>query len=173
LIKTFADKIRWPIVVERAKRWGGQKGVYLMLLLVRELLGAAAPDEIMAEIKPEDYQSVFFDEALEQIFDIDLSDQLLRKRIGNILKIKKVKGMRGKVAALSKTAFPSREYLATIYPVSVSSPKIYLCYLFRLRRLMINYAIVLLRVFRREKSTLKAVQQEHRVSAVSDWVFSK
>ena len=45
LIKTSADKIDWQIVIERAARWGGQKCVYLMLLLVRELLGAAPPDK--------------------------------------------------------------------------------------------------------------------------------
>ncbi len=172
LIKTSADKIDWQIVIERATRWGGQKCLYLMLLLVRELLGAAPPDKIMSEIKPDDYQSAFFDEALEQIFDVSPSGQLIRRRIGELSKIKKVKGIKGKVSALLKEAFPSREYLARIYPVSVSSPKIYLCYLFRLGRLIGHYTIVLLRLFRRDQSVIKAVHQEHRVSAVSDWMFS-
>jgi hypothetical protein len=143
-----------------------------MLLLVRELLGAAPPDKIMSEIKPDDYQSAFFDEALEQIFDVNPSGPLIRRRIGKLSKIKKVKGIKGKVSALLKGAFPSREYLARIYPVSVSSPKIYLCYLFRLGRLIVYYTIVLLRLFHRDQSVIKAVHQEHRVSAVSDWMFS-
>jgi hypothetical protein len=172
LIKTSADKIDWQIVIERATRWGGQKCVYLMLLLVRELLGVAPPDKIMSEIKPDDYQPVFFDEALEQIFDVNPSSQLIRIRIGSLSKIKKVKGIKGKVLALLKKAFPSRETLARMYPVSVSSPKIYLCYLFRLRRLIVYYTIVLLRLFRRDQSVIKAVHQAHRVSAVSDWMFS-
>jgi len=174
LIKTSADKIDWQIVVDRATRWGGQKCVYLMLLLVRELLGAAPPDKIMSEIKPDDYQSVFFDEALEQIFDVDVSPsgQLIVVRIGQLSKIKKVKGIKGKVLALLKKAFPSREYLTRMYPVSVSSPKIYLCYLFRLSRLIVYYTIVLLRLFRRDQSVIKAVHQAHRVSAVSAWMFS-
>ncbi|MCJ7563491.1 MAG: nucleotidyltransferase family protein [Candidatus Aminicenantes bacterium] len=172
LIKTSGDKIDWQIVIERATRWGGQKCVYLMLLLVRELLGAAPPDKIMSEIKPDDYRSVFFDEALEQIFDVSPAGQLFRIRIGKLSKIKKVKGIRGKVLALLKGVFPSRENLARIYPVSVSSPKIYLCYLFRLGRMIVYYTIVLLRLFRRDQSVIKAVHQEHRVSAVSDWMFS-
>lgn len=171
LIKTSADKIDWQIVIERATRWGGHKCVYLMLLLVRELLGAAPPDKIMSEIKPDDYQSVFFDEALEQIFDVSPSGQRIGIRIG-LPMIKKVKGIKGKVLALLKKAFPSRECLASIYPVSVSSPKIYLCYLFRLGRLIVYYTIVLLRLFRRDRSVIKAVHRAHRVSAVSDWMFS-
>jgi len=172
LIKTSADKIDWQIVIERATRWGGQKCVYLMLLLVRELLGAAPPDKIISEIKPDDYQSVFFDEALEQIFDVSSSGQRIRIRIGQLSKIKKVKGIKGKVLALLKKAFPSKENLAQMYPVSISSPKIYLCYLFRLGRLIVYFTIVLFQLFRRDQSVIKAVHQAHRVSAVSDWMFS-
>jgi len=167
LIKTSADKIDWQIVIERATRWGGQKCVYLMLLLVRELLGAAPPDTIMSEIKPDDYQSVFFEEALEQIFDVSPSSQLIGIRIGKLSKINKVKGIKGKVWALLKVAFPSREYLAHESSVSVSSPKIYLCYLFRLGRLIVRYTPMLVRLFRRDPLVIKAV---HR--AVSDWMFS-
>jgi hypothetical protein len=172
LIKTSTDKIDWHIVIERATRWGGQKCVYLMLLLVRELLGAAPPDKIMSEMKPDDYQPVFFDEALDQIFHVSPSGQLIMQRIGSLLKIKKAKGIKGKVLALLKVAFPSKELLARIYPVSVSAPKIYLCYLFRLGRLIVYSTSVLLRLFRRDPSVTKAVHQGHRASAVSDWMFS-
>jgi len=172
LIKTSADKIDWQIVTERATRWGGQKCVYLMLLLVRELLGAAPPDKIMSEIKPDDYQSAFFDEALEQVFDVSPSGHVIVIRIGKLSKIKKVKGIKGKVLDLLKKAFPSREYLARIYPVSVSSPKIYLYYLFRLGRWIVYFTIVLLQLFRRDQSVIKAVHQAHRVSALSAWMFS-
>jgi hypothetical protein len=172
LIKTSADKIDWQIVRERATRWGGQKCVYLMLLLARELLGAAPPDKILSEIKPDDYRFVFFDEALEQILDVSPSGQQIAITIGRLTKIKKVKRIKGKVLALLKGAFPSREKLAHEYPVSVSSPKIYLCYLCRLGRLIVYYTIVLLRLFRRDPSVMKAVRQEHRASAVSDWMFS-
>jgi hypothetical protein len=170
LIKTSSEKIDWQIVLERAARWGSQKCVYLMLRLVRELLGASPPEEIMAEIKPDDFRSVYFEEALEQIFDVGPSSHLIR-RIGRLSKIKKAKGMKGKVSALFKEAFPSREYLAGIYPVPVSSPKICLGYLSRLGRLMIYY-IALLRLSRRDQSVKKAVQQAHRASEVSDWMFS-
>lgn len=172
LIETSADKIDWQILIERATRWGGQKCVYLMLLLVRELLGAAPPEKIMSAIKPEDYQSVFFDEALEQIFDVSPLDQLTGKRIGPFLKIKKVKGIKGKILALFKNVFPSKDYLARIYPVSVSSPKIYLGYLWRLGHPMVFYTTMPLRFFRRDQSVIKAVHQAHRVGALSDWMFS-
>ncbi|MDD8025695.1 MAG: nucleotidyltransferase family protein [Acidobacteriota bacterium] len=172
LIKASAVPIDWPTLAARAARWGGHKCVYLMLLLVRELMGAAPPDSILSGLKPDDYQPVFLAETLEQVFNGYPSGPLLRKNIGKLTKIDKAAGLKGKCSALLKAAFPPREYLATIYPVSISSPKIYLCYLDRLSRLAAHYAIVLLRLFRRDPSSLHAVHQEHRLSEVCDWMFS-
>jgi hypothetical protein len=172
LINAPAVSIDWPILVERAARWGGQKCIYLMLLLVRELMGAAPPDKIMSEMKPDDYQPVFLDETLEQIYNGYPSGQLLRKNIGQLTKISKAEGLKGKFSALLKAAFPPREYLVTIYPVSISSPKIILCYIFRLARLIVQYAMVLLHLYRRDQSVIKAVHQEHGVSVDCDWMFS-
>jgi len=173
LIKTAADGIDWQIVIERATRWGGEKCVYLMLLLVRELLGVAPPDKIISGLRPDDYQIAFFNEALEQIFDVKSSDQLIRSRSRKLSKLKKVKGMKSKLYAVLKEAFPSKVYLAHAYPVAVSSPKMYLCYLFRLGRLSGYYSVMLFRFFLHDRSVREAVDQERRASAVLGWLFSK
>jgi hypothetical protein len=172
MIKASAGAVDWPILIERAARWGCRKCVYLMLLLVRELMGAAPPERILSEIKPDDYRPAFLEEALEQIFDGNPSDEVLRKNVGKLAKITQAKGLIGKFSILIKAAFPSRAYLATIYPISISSPKIYLCYVYRLVRLTVQYAIILLRLYRRDRSALKAADQEHRVSTVSNWMYS-
>lgn len=173
LIRTFADKIDWQIVIERATRWGAQKGVYLMLLLVRELLGVSAPDKIMSELKPDDYQAVFFDKALEQIFDANPSGQFVRKRFGILVKIKKIDSIKGMVLAFLKGVFPSREYLASIYPIPLSSPKIYLYYFVRLGRISAHFFWALLHLLRRDQAVLKEYRDGTWMSAVSDWMFSK
>jgi hypothetical protein len=172
LISAAADKIDWQIVSVRASDWGAKKCLYLMLLLVRELLGAAPPEGIMSEIKPDDYQPVFFDEALEQIFEEKPSGQLIRRRIGKLAKIKKVKGLKGTVLAFFKGAFQSRAYMARIYPVAVASPKIYLYYFFRLGRLLVYFTTMLIRLFHHDQAVDKAVDQAQRVGSVSDWMFS-
>jgi len=172
LIRTFTDKIDWQIVIERATRWGTQKGVYLMLLLVRELLGVSAPDKIISEIKPGDYQPIFFDKALEQIFDANPSGQLFRKRIGILVNIKKTNSIKGMVLALLKGAFPSRKYMASIYPIPLSSPKIYLYYFVRLGRLSAYYFLALFHLLRRDQAVLKEYRDGNWMSAVFDWMFS-
>lgn len=186
LIKASEDPIDWPIVIERAARWGGRKCAYLMLLLVRELLGTAPPDQILSELKPVDYQAAYFDEALEQLLDISLEifstalygpevnppARPIAATIGRLSRIKKAKGIKGRGSALLRKAFPPRETLASKYPVSISSPKIYLCYLYRLGHLIVFYMRVLLRICRRDPSVIKEVHQARRASEVSDWMFS-
>jgi hypothetical protein len=173
LMKAYAGKIDWRTVIQRANRWGGHKCVYLVLLLVRELLGAAPPAAVMSEMMPGDYQPAFFAEALEQVFDEKPSGQLIRRRFGKLAGIKKEKGAHGKASAFFREVFPSRAYMARIYPVSVSSPRIYLCYVFRLARLTVYFTKMLFRLGRREPSVVSAADQELRVRAVSDWIFSK
>ena len=172
LIRRSADKIDWRTVVERAARWGGQKCVYLMLLLVRELMGTAPPDSVMSEMKPADYRSVYLEEALEQLWDVGPSGHLIIKGIGLLSRIRKAKGMKRRSSTLFKAAFPSREQMARIYPVPLSGPKIYVCYLFRLGRRIASYALVVFRLIRRDRPVIAAIHQERRGSSVSDWMFS-
>lgn len=172
LIKTSGDKIGWQLVMERACQWGGQKCVYLILLLVRDLFGVAPPDKMMSDLKPADYQPVFLAEALARIFEASPSEQLTVIRLGQLSKLKNAKGLKGKISAFGESVFPSRENLARVYPVSVSSPKIYLYYLFRLGRLAAYYAKVFFRLCRQDQAALDAARQAHRARAVSDWMFS-
>lgn len=172
MINISDAEIDWRIVIARATRWGVQKCVYLMLLLVRELLGVAPPENVIVDLKPDDYQPAFFAEAQKQILDEQPSSQLTRRRCGEFLKLKKAKGIKGRFIAIAKGAFPSKAYLAHYYPVAVSSPKIYLYYILRLGRLFGYYAWMLVRIFLRDRSLIKAVGHGQRVRAVSDWLFS-
>ncbi len=172
LMKASGEGFDWRIAGERADRWGARKCVYLMLLLVRDLLGAAPPDRILSEMKPDDYRTSFFDEALEQLFDVSASGQLMKRRIIELAKISKARGLRGKATAFYRGAFPSRDYLARFDPILASSPKLYRYYFFRLGRLLAYAARVLFRRTRRDPTTVTALDQAHRMRAVSRWMFS-
>jgi len=172
LIKSSAGKIDWQLVIERSNQWGCQKCVYLMLLLVQELLGEAPPDNAMATLKPNDFQRCFVNEIIEHIFNIRPLDQLIGVTNDQFGKIKKIKGFKGKVIAVLKRVFPPREDIARTYAVSIYNPRIFLCYLLRIRRLITYYTVVHLELFSRDESVKQSVDQAHRMSAVSNWIFS-
>lgn len=173
LMKSPAENIDWQIVIQRARLWGSQKCVYLMVLLVRELMGTAPPDEILSEMKPGDHPPAPFAEALERIFSEKPSAQLTRRRVGRFSEICNAQGIHGKASTLWRGVFPPKAYIARIYPVPISSPKIYLYYLFRLGRLSFYFTKLLFRLCRHDRSIANAVDQERSANAVSDWLFSK
>jgi len=174
LVKTSVDKIDWQVVVGRAARWGARKCVYLMLLLVRDLLGAALPEKIMSGMKPDGYQPVFLDAARAQIFEASPEVPLvtITRRVGQLSEIKNAGGLKGKALVFLEKGFPSKAYLSRMYRVPVSSPKIYLCCFFRLCRLMACYTGTLLRLSARDQSAVEAVRQSQRAGVVSAWLFS-
>jgi Uncharacterised nucleotidyltransferase len=45
-------QLDWPALVARARAWHWDRGVYLMLRLARELVGAHVPDDALAELRP-------------------------------------------------------------------------------------------------------------------------
>jgi hypothetical protein len=173
LLKKSADKLDWQAIAARSARWGANPCVYLMLLLVRELLGTAPPEQLLADILPGDYQAAFYEEALEQIFGEKPTAPLIKRRIGKLVQIKQNKGLKRKAIALFKEVFPEKAYLALLYPVAVSSPKIYLYYFLRMGRLLVYFAKIFLRLFRRDQSLARAIDREQRLSVLSDWMFPK
>jgi hypothetical protein len=170
-IKKYAETMDWDKIFHRSILWGGQNGVYLILLLASELLGAAVPDKIWSDMKPKDYQPEFFNAALEQIFSATPGGQFMRNRIGTMMRVKKNKGVGDRVTAFLKLAFPSRECMARIYPILPSSPKVYLYYFIRLGRLSAFYAKMLFYVLRGQKTVMNDVRHGNRMGFVSDWIF--
>jgi hypothetical protein len=98
-------------------------------------------------------------------------DQLIGVANDQLSKIKNIRGFKGKAVAVLKRAFPPREDIARTYSVDISNPRVYLCYLLRLRRLVAYYAVVHLGLFGRDQAVKQSVDQAHRVSAVSNWIF--
>jgi len=172
IIEKNADNIDWEKIIDRSILWGGQKGVYLMLLLARELLGAEVPDKILVEIKPRDYQPEFFNAALEQVFAATPGARFIRNGMGTLLKVKKNKAVWGKVTVILNVVFPTREYMARIYPISPSSPKVYLYYFIRLGRLSMFYTKMIFNLLRGDKTVMNDVRHGTRMGSVANWLFS-
>lgn len=52
LVRRSGADIHWPTVVERARAWEWQRGVYLALHLTRELIGTELPDDTLEALAP-------------------------------------------------------------------------------------------------------------------------
>jgi len=159
----------WEQVQLRARQWGAGKCVYLTLRLVRELLEAAVPGDVWNALEPNDLDPRLVIWIREQIFTgrgntLPLSPNLARIWGANRL--------RDKVTTLLKFAFPSPEVMATKYPASPFSKRIYLYYPIRLKDLLLRHGRVAWRLLRRDEEIATLTERENERFALTDWLAS-
>ncbi len=170
LIRTSAGALDWQVLSARAAQWNSGRCVYLTLLMVREWSRVSAPEDRLHAMRPDDFRTAYLKAAMEQILEVRPSGQLVGVRI-SLQKLDHVNGIRGKVRALVRYAWPEKEELARQYAVSRSSPKIYLCYARRTGHLLVYGARMLPLLFRRDQSLVKGVRLVYRGTAVSNWML--
>jgi hypothetical protein len=165
----YRDEMDWEQVQLRARQWGVGKCVYLTLRLVRELLEAAVPGDVLNALEPNDLDPRLVIWIGEQIFTgrgntLPLSPNLARIWGANRL--------RDKVATFLKFAFPSPEVMATKYPASPFSKRIYLYYPIRLKDLLLRHGRVAWQLLRRDEEMATLAEREKERFALIDWLAS-
>jgi len=165
----YRDEMDWEQVRLRARQWGAGKCGYLTLHLARELLGALVPDDVLSALEPSGLHPRFVTWAREQIFTEP--DKALPLS-ANLARIWGADRLQDKAAAFLKTAFPSRESMATMYPAPPSSRRIYLYYPVRLKDLLLQYGRTAWRLLCRDEEALASAEREERGNALVDWLTS-
>jgi hypothetical protein len=168
-IRHYQDEIDWDQVQLRARQWGAGKCVYLTLYLARELLEAAVPDEVLDPLRPDGFELQVVAWAREQIF-ADRSDSPLLSP--NLAQFWGPKRLPDKAILLLKSAFPSPEIMARMYPATPDSPRIYFYYPVRLKDLLLRHGRAAWQMLRRDEEMMALVERENRKTALSDWLAS-
>ena len=153
----------------RARQWGAGKCVYLTLHLARQLVAAPVPDDLLSTLEPHDLDARVVRWATEQIF---AERRIALPLTPNLTRIWTASGLRGKMAAFLKFTFPSPQAMATMYPASPSSRRIYLYYPVRLRDVLLRYSRTAWRLLRRDKDTTAFAKREDRGNALQNWLAS-
>ena len=142
------QEISWPDVIERAGRWNVAGGAYLVLRLAREVFGTPIPPEVIAELRPPDFD--------ERLLRIAMRGPVPRNPAAPV---RYAAGVRGKVKALKDVLFPNLDSLASAYEVERTSPRIYLVPFRRALRLPARWREVAA-VFRNETPVAESALME-------------
>ncbi len=136
LIEHFGSRLDWRIVGERATAFGWQRGVYLALLLARELVGATVPDAVLECLQPGAGEAAIVELARRQLF----SDKLIASEITpSFAELATAQHLFEKIRIFWQRIFVSKEYLAAHYALPVDSPYLYLWYPRRVLSLLRRY----------------------------------
>ena len=168
-VRHYRDEMDWEQVQLRARQWGASKCAYLTLHLARELLEAAVPDEVLDTLKPDGFDLQLVAWAKEQIFADESDSPSLSP---NLAQFWGPKRLQDKVILFLKSAFPSPEIMARMYPAPPDSPRIYLYYPVRLKDLLLRYGYAAWRLLRRDEEMVMLVERENKKTALRDWLAS-
>ena len=175
-IRHYQDEIDWEQIQRRIRQWGAGNCVYLTLLLARELLEAAVPDEVLNALKPDDFDLQVVDWARKRIFNDreqifnDKSDSPSLSK--NFAQLWGPKRLQDKTVLFLKSGFPSLEVMAKMYPAPADSTRIYFYYPVRLKDLLLRYGRATWQMLRRDEETVALVERENKKAALSDWLAS-
>lgn len=158
------DSEGWERVQQRAEQWGAQRGVYLVLRLARELVGAAVPPSVLDRLRPRDCDASILRAAETQIF----ADKVLdRSALPKLVDLR----VRGSVAGTLKAAwrrlFPTFEYMSWHYPIPPGSPKVFFYYLVRWKEGLPSYGRIVASLLRGDASAARWADNR---SKLSNWL---
>lgn len=168
VLKHYRSAIDWHSVIRYAKEWGTENGVYLTLLLARDLAGAMVPEDVLVRTKPENFDRSYTEWAIAQIFsdreeeDLSLSPYFWKLWQTNSLK--------KKCAFFMKLIFPDKEFLFQKYPVPEKTGRKFYSYLLRIQRHFSRYFVIFWRIIARDKSTLKMIREKRQTYFMMEWI---
>lgn len=164
IIDHFGSALDWQMVADRAVSQKWQRGVYLALRLAVDLAGASVPDPVLEKLQPADMSDALLETVRTQIFTDKYFAASIPKPFVQFLESRR---LTDRIKIFLQRVFLPRAVIASVYSVSVSSPKLYFLYLRRF------YDVI-----RRHGRTLKKYQQKddavksltERSNIIANWL---
>ncbi len=154
--------IEWDVVVNRAKQWHWERGVYLTLRLAKERFGAKVPPFVLDRLRPDDFAEGLVETAVSQIF----TDPTEFKFVPTAFRhIQGTQGIAGKARIIRDSLFPSPERMVVRYGIAPGSMPWFRLHLFRWQDLLRQAKRDLRRQSKRENTILPAVKRRNELSA--------
>jgi hypothetical protein len=125
LLACYEDNLDWAAVLERVERWGWGRGIYVALLLANNLVDAAIPVQVLAQLQPTDIPVDIVDAAVLQVLTDSRVASTVTKHFANFLGHE---GLMEKTGIFLDRIFLPRRVMATKYPADHDSWKIYYYY---------------------------------------------
>ena len=161
-VRHYGDTLAWADVEARARRYGWHRGVYLMLRLAKEMLGAAVPDEVLRARPSGD-----LDHAVRTArFLILEGNQIGRGLPAGVASVSTATTWPGRIRAFGRSLFVPTAALARDFRVSPRSPRL-LLYSMRVRDLLKRHGPVVVRLLRRDP-TLTPIARD--VATIQQWL---
>jgi hypothetical protein len=168
--RVYCAQIQWKQLCSRARAWEMSHAVYLTFILAKEIVGAQIPDEVVEELKPDDFDPQIKTWALKQIFQTVNMNQSLSPFFCQLWK---PGPFNEKLSAFRKLFFPSSEVVSQKYFVPFQSFQNYLSYIVRLKDHGRRYTHALWRLLIHDREMVALLKQQQENLAMREWLVSE
>jgi hypothetical protein len=165
----FNDTLDWPITLERARQWKAERCLFLGLYLMHKLLGAAVPEGILDQLRPQDFSPEIEASILQRLF-VEKKDGAGESVPPDLARTWGRRGPRNILAVLVKAAFPPPAEMARFYAIELSRPQIYLYYPRRLVHLLRRWSPFIGRLAMGGKKAVTSFNNIQEDTDHSDWL---
>ncbi|MCL6583170.1 MAG: nucleotidyltransferase family protein [bacterium] len=169
-IRHYQAEIDWKSLQLRSREWKADKPLYLMLSLLVEFAGQAAPQGVLDILKANTIEPHHFVTKLKNHIMMKMSDSVALTT--DIARFWKPKKPTDRIALFWQKAFPPRAYLAKIYRIRKESALVYLFYPVHIIDLIIRYGYTLWRLFRHDAELVPLAELESSQLDLRDWLLS-
>lgn len=165
-LEHYQEKLDWDKLWTRAKNWGMDRSVYLMLALTGRLLGHPMPKPVVQDMPPDQETQNAVQSAIDLVFhrSAPVTPYVARLFAG--------KGWRKKIKYLIQRTFPARSIMLASKERTGNYflVKVFRLYLLRLRSLLQTHGKTVWSGLRRDPETLAAIRIQNRRNDLIDWI---
>jgi len=148
----------WQRVRQRAKDRGWQRGVFVMLRLSKDLVGAAVPENVLRALEPSGLKASIAETAHKLLF----AEMVVASNISaEAASVFKRQDFLSRLWEIVRRIFISRVLIARRYSIPPASWRVYLYYPVRLVDLIVRKRRILWRIFRGKPDTVILVERKN------------
>jgi hypothetical protein len=166
----FKDHLDWDQVWKRARQWGVERSVFVMLALTERLLGVRMPDLIRHKMILDGKTQRALGEAEKMIFETGSEtgkavSPIVARMFGR-------QGWREKFAYFRRRVFPPKERMSVAFqePDGKNNLKLFRLYLSRMYTLTRRHGQMIWSGLRRDPEALRVLENQNRKNSLRDWL---
>lgn len=134
--------IDWDAVLERARRWRWERGVYMTLRLAAEWVAAPVPADVLQGLAPPGAHEAICETVRARVFGRESADEARFSHRSYLARFWEAGSWPDRLRLAAGRLFLDRSTIGALYGVDPSSLRILGCYAWRLRDLLLQFAPV-------------------------------
>jgi len=170
IINYYGENINWKEIINHAHKYNITKCVFVALILVRKFLNTKIPENVLAQLLPDDFNKSIIKWAESQIF---MSSGRINIRSQKIPELIHSSSIFKKVVVVIKGIFPSKGMIAREYKVKSDSIQIFYYYLVHIKDLIRRHHQTVRKLLTHDKDTIDITrgefQREQERRALQEW----